>query len=199
MEKVSIPFDIATSAYVRHKITTSLSTVFNRKSVHSFCLRFTAWETILALVYISFWQTASLLLIMESRVLARPYLMMLYAIFPIHVNFPITSSCVLEATIHRKITVNCFMLLEKKIFFKKRPFYDIAHACCIWLIFSFYHNLFLFFMFLYLTFINYFRLIMFYTPRFFSIFVRDSSFSSFPLIFWISGTTYCFLIKQKYG
>ena len=192
MEKVSIPFDIATSAYVRHKITASLSTVFNRKSVYSFCPRFTAWEIILALVYISFWQTASLLLIMESRVLARPYLMMLYVIFPIHVNFPITSSCVLEATIHRKITVNCFMLLEK-IFFLKKKTLLWYFTCMLYLInFSFYHNLFLFLMFLYLTFINYFRLIMFYTPGFFSIFVRDSSFSNFPLIFWISGTTYCF-------
>ena len=73
-----------------------------------------------ALVYVSFWQAASLLLIMESRVLARPYLIMSYVIFPIHVNFPITSSCVLEATIHRKITVNCFMLLEKIFFLKKK-------------------------------------------------------------------------------
>ena len=61
------------------------------------------------------------------RVLARSYLMTLCVIFPIHVNFPIPSSCVLKATIHRK-KVNCFTLLEKASFsFPKRRFYDIIH------------------------------------------------------------------------
>ena len=55
------------------------------------------------------------------RVLARSYLMMLCVIFPIHVNFPIPSSCVLKATIHRK-KVNCFTLLEKAFFFQKDAF-----------------------------------------------------------------------------
>ena len=36
------------------------------------------------------------------RVLARPYLMTLYVIFPIHLNFPIRSRCVYKAIIHRK-------------------------------------------------------------------------------------------------
>ena len=52
------------------------------------------------------------------RVLAGSYLMTLCVIFPIHVNFPITSRRVLKATIHRK-KVNCFTLLEKAFFFKK--------------------------------------------------------------------------------
>ena len=38
----------------------------------------------------------------DIRVLARPYLMTLYIIFSIHVNFPVTSRCVLKATVHRK-------------------------------------------------------------------------------------------------
>ena len=40
-----------------------------------------------------------------SRVLDRPYLMTLYVIFPIHVNFQIRSWCVLKAIIHRKNSV----------------------------------------------------------------------------------------------
>ena len=50
------------------------------------------------------------------RVLAGSYLMTLCVIFPIHVNFPITSRRVLKATIHRK-KVNCFTSLEKAAFF----------------------------------------------------------------------------------
>ena len=42
--------------------------------------------------------------------------MMLYVIFPIHVNFPIRSSCVLKVFTEK--TVDCFPLLEE-VFFKK--------------------------------------------------------------------------------
>ena len=38
----------------------------------------------------------------DVRVLARPYLMMLYVIFPIHVNFPIRYRFVFKTIIHRK-------------------------------------------------------------------------------------------------
>ena len=55
-----------------------------------------------------------------DRVLARSYLMTLYVVFPIHVNFPIRSRCVLKAIVHIKKTVDCFTLLEKVfVFFKK--------------------------------------------------------------------------------
>ena len=56
-----------------------------------------------------------------------------------------------------------------------------VHACCIWLIFPFHHNLFLFFMFPYLSLFNYFRHIMFYKCVSFSTFVRDIPFNNF---FW---------------
>ena len=56
------------------------------------------------------------------RMLARLYLMMLYIIFPIYVNFPNWSRCNLKAIIHRKKTVNCSMLLEK-VFFSERWFW----------------------------------------------------------------------------
>ena len=39
---------------------------------------------------------------MENRELARPYLMTVKVIFPINMNFPIRSRCVLKAIIHRK-------------------------------------------------------------------------------------------------
>ena len=130
------------------------------------------------------------------RVLARPYLMTLQVIFPIHVNLPITSRFVLRATIHRKNSVKNFRLLGKV--FSKRCFYDIVRKCCIWLIFPFYHNLFPFFMFLYLSFMNYFCYITFYTWSFFSIFPRDFPFSSFPSIKYLEELT-VFLIKRKDG
>ena len=60
------------------------------------------------------------------RVLARPYLMTLCVILSIHVNFPITSRCVLKAPIQRK-KVNCVTLLEKAFFVSKRRFYGIVH------------------------------------------------------------------------
>ena len=60
------------------------------------------------------------------RVLARSYLMTLCVILSIHVNFPITSRCVLKAPIQRK-KVNCVTLLEKAFFVSKRRFYGIVH------------------------------------------------------------------------
>ena len=82
-------------------------------------------------------------------------------VFPIHVNFSITSRCILKATF--SITSRCVLkatIQRKKqwtvlsylrqFFFSKRCFYDIycICMCCIWIIFLFYHNLFLFLMFL---------------------------------------------------
>ena len=48
------------------------------------------------------------------RVLARPYLITLYVIFQIHLNFPIRSRCVVQAIIHRKKTWIVLWLLENK-------------------------------------------------------------------------------------
>ena len=104
------------------------------------------------------------------RVLARSYLMTLHITFSIHVSFPIMSRCVFKVIMHRR-NVNCFALLEKA-FFSKRHFYGTIHACCIWLIFPFYRNLCLFFMFLYISFISYFYHIMFFTCGSFPVFVR---------------------------
>ena len=104
-----------------------------------------------------------------DRVLARSYLMTLCFIFPILVNFPITSSCVLKAPIHRK-KVNCVTLLEKAFFFLTLLWYYTS--CCIWLLFPFDHDMCLFSMFLYLSFINYFRHVTFFTCGSFSIFVK---------------------------
>ena len=109
------------------------------------------------------------------RVLSRPHLMALFVIFPIHVNFPIRSRCVLKAIIHSKKQWIVLLLLKRFFFFKTTLFYDIVHASSIWLIFQFYRDLFLMFMF-HLSSINYFCHIMFYTRSSFSIYVRD-----FPL------------------
>ena len=119
--------------------------------------------------------------IMAHRVLARPCLMTLCIMFPIHVNFPIRSRCVLKAIFKKKNSGLFYMALEVG-FFSKDAFY-VVYACCIWSIFPFFHDLFLFFMFLFSSFINYFCHITFYTHISFSIFVKDFCFSSFPLIF----------------
>ena len=71
-----------------------------------------------------------------SKVLARPYLITLYVILPIDLNFPIRSRRVLKAIIHRKKQWIALQLLEK-VLFEKDAFYDIANACGIWLIFTF--------------------------------------------------------------
>ena len=123
--------------------------------------------------------------------------MTLYVIFPIHVNFSITSRCVLKATVHRKKTVNCFMLLEKDYVFSKECFYSIVHPCCIWLIFPFYHDLSIFFMFLSLWFINYFCHIMFYKCDSFSKFIMGFPFQQFSfnkLNIWKN--CYCYLNEK---
>ena len=66
-------------------------------------------------------------------------------------------------------------------FFSKRRFYDIVYACCIWLILPFYHNRFLYFSCIYNLSII-FAIARSIHARFFSIFVRDFFFRSFPLI-----------------
>ena len=81
-------------------------------------------------------------------VLARPYLITLYIIFPTHLKFPIRSRCVLKAIIHKKNNGLFYGYLIKFFLFQKDTFYDIVHACGIWLIFLFSQDLFLFFMFL---------------------------------------------------
>ena len=53
--------------------------------------------------------------------------MTLYVIFPIHVNFPITSRCVLKAPIHKK-TVNCFPLLKNFFFFFQKGTFLILYV-----------------------------------------------------------------------
>ena len=87
--------------------------------------------------------------------LARPYLMTLYAIFPFHLNFLIRTRCVLKAIIHIKNSGLCYGYLWKFFLFQKDAFYVIVHACGTWLIYPFYHNLFPFFIFLYLSFTYY--------------------------------------------
>ena len=72
-----------------------------------------------------------------SKVLARPYLITLYVILPIDLNFPIRSRRVLKAIIHRKKQWIALQLLEK-VLFEKDAFYDIVKACGIWSIFTFY-------------------------------------------------------------
>ena len=106
------------------------------------------------------------------RVLARPHLMALFVIFPIHVNFPIRSRCVLKAIIHRKKQWIVLLLLKRFFFFKTTLFY-IVYASSIWLIFQFYRDLFLLFMFLHLSSINYFCHIMFYTRSSFETLIND--------------------------
>ena len=122
------------------------------------------------------------------------YLMMLYVIFPIHLNFPITFRCVLKDAIHRKKNSELFYVIWDNLFFflsKRRFCYNIVHTCYIWLTFPFYYNLFLFFMFLCLSFINYFHHITFYKRDPFSVFLREFPFNSFLLTFQISGGTFC--------
>ena len=54
----------------------------------------------------------------------------LYVIFPIDLNFPVRSSYVLKAIIHRKKQWIPLQLLEK-VLFQKDAFYDILNACGI--------------------------------------------------------------------
>ena len=88
-----------------------------------------------------------------------------------HMSFTTPGNSILSTTLY---------VTWGSCFFSKRRFYGIVYTCCIWLILPFYYNLFLFFMIPYLSFISYFCNSMFYTRNFFSIFVKDFSFSSFP-------------------
>ena len=54
------------------------------------------------------------MLIYFGRVLTRLYLMTLYVIFPIHLNFPISVGGVFKAIIHRKKQWIVLGLLENK-------------------------------------------------------------------------------------
>ena len=126
-------------------------------------------------------------LVTEIRVLTRSDLMTLYIIFPIHLNFPIRSRCVIiiiiiligiysmqgwTATTRHGITRKAntkrlrhtgnlfsglfYNYFRKFFLFQKDAFYDIVHACGIWLISPFCYDLFLFFLFLYLSYICFF-------------------------------------------
>ena len=63
------------------------------------------------------WISAAHILCITNSVLAMPYLMALYVILPIHVNFPIRSRCVLKAIIHRKKQWIVLCYLRKFLFF----------------------------------------------------------------------------------
>ena len=52
----------------------------------------------------------------QFRVLARSYLMMLYSIFPIHLNLPIRSKYVLKGIIQRKKNSGLFYGYLRKLF-----------------------------------------------------------------------------------
>ena len=65
-----------------------------------------------------------------------------------------------------------YLTWESFIFFSKKTILWYYTSCCIWLLFPFDHDLCLFSMFLYLSFINYFRHITFFTYGSFSIFVK---------------------------
>ena len=67
------------------------------------------------LSYLKYWD------VNNYRVIAWPYLMTLYVIFTINVNFPITSRFVLRATIQKKKKKKMRKILRylEKFFFKK--------------------------------------------------------------------------------
>ena len=103
--------------------------------------------------------------------LARPYLIMLFIIFPIHVNFPVLSRCVIKATIHKKTKL--FYITWEIFFFKKNDkVYDIVNAL-FYLINS--------------SILSYFSCFFIYlNMQFFLNIIRDFSFNSFPLIYILS-------------
>ena len=68
------------------------------------------------LSYLKYWD------VNNCRVIAWPYLMTLYFIFTIHVNFPITSRFLLKATIKKKKKKNGEVTLLGKVFFQKDVF-----------------------------------------------------------------------------
>ena len=67
---------------------------------------------------------------------ARPYLMRLYIIFPIHLSFPIRSRCVLKATVSfiEKNSGLFYSYLSKFFFFKKTLF---VNRTCMWYMMNF--------------------------------------------------------------
>ena len=68
------------------------------------------------LSYLKYWD------VNNYRVIAWPYLMTLYVIFTINVNFPITSRFVLRATIQKKKKKKKWRIILRyleKFFFKK--------------------------------------------------------------------------------
>ena len=111
-----------------------------------------------------------------------------YVIFPIHVNFSITSRCVLKATVHRKKQWIVLRYLRK--FSSKRCFYDMI--LYIDVAFEFFHFITICPYFSCFFIYHLFRHITFYTRDSFSIFIRGFPFSSFPSMFEISARTYCY-------
>ena len=75
------------------------------------------------------------------RVLARPYLITLYVIFPIHLSFPMRSRCVVKAIIIEKKQELFYGYLRKFFLFQNYAFYMLLYMHVV----PFYHDLFLFF------------------------------------------------------
>ena len=71
-----------------------------------------------------------------TRVLARPYLMMLYVIFLVYLNFPMRSRSVLKAIIHRGKQWIVLWILEKVFSFSKRCF--LRYCTCMWYLINFF-------------------------------------------------------------
>ena len=87
-------------------------------------------------------------------------------------------------------------VLDEVFSFLKDACYDIVDVCvCCLINFSILSQSVPIF-YVYLSLIYYFHHFTFHTC---SSFLRGFPFSSFPLIFQISGRTYCSLIKQKVG
>ena len=111
--------------------------------------------------------------VLKVRVLARPYMMMLYVIFPIHLNFPIRSRCVLKAILYWKNSGLFYGYLRKFFFFKKTLFM-ILHTCMWYLIsFSILSHSVPIFHFLYLSllyYLNIWKNLIFILPYYFYLF-----------------------------
>ena len=63
----------------------------------------------------------------QLSVLAMSYLMILYVFFPIHLNFPITSRCVLKAFIHIKNSGLYYAYLRKFFLFQKDAIFVLLY------------------------------------------------------------------------
>ena len=121
------------------------------------------------------------------RVLVRPYLMTLYVILWIHLNFLIRSRFVLKAIIPEKNHWIVLVFFLRKFCLFQKEKYDIFMICIFMILYMhvvfdyFFHFIticFYFFMFLYLSFIY---SILFNARISFLIFIRDFLSSSFPL------------------